>query len=78
MEIEPNPLLNGAVNAAAPESSERTAIQRNSERVDTAALTGLRGLAALHVALGHYTSMSDLNLNLCGGVAMPFFYLLSG
>eukprot|EP01052_Picozoa_sp_SAG31_P050037 SAG31_NODE_11238_length_1050_cov_3.882229_1_plen_50_part_10 len=50
MEIEPNPLLNGAVNAAASESSERTAIQRNSERVDTAALTGLRGLAALHVA----------------------------
>jgi hypothetical protein len=47
-------------------------------RVDTAALTGMRGLAALHVACGHYSAFSALELDLLGGAAMPFFYLLSG
>ena len=47
-------------------------------RVDTRALTGVRGLAALHVALGHMLSFSDLRVDLIGGAAMPFFYLLSG
>jgi len=46
--------------------------------VDTVALTGLRGLAALHVALGHYSSFSVLGLDLIGGASMSFFYLLSG
>jgi peptidoglycan/LPS O-acetylase OafA/YrhL len=47
-------------------------------KVDTAALTGLRGLAALHVALGHIFGMSTLRQDLIGGAAMPFFFLLSG
>ena len=47
-------------------------------RVDTSALTGLRGLAALHVALGHYGAFSEIGVDLMGGAAMPFFYLLSG
>lgn len=47
-------------------------------RVDTAALTGLRGMAAMQVALGHMTAGSNMRLDLLGGAAMPFFYLLSG
>lgn len=47
-------------------------------RVDTLALTGLRGFAALHVAVGHYCSVSPLHLDLIGGASMSFFYLLSG
>ena len=35
----------------------------------TAALTGVRGLAAMHVALGHMFSFSTLRLDLIGGAA---------
>ena len=49
-----------------------------SKRVDTGALTGLRGLAAMHVACGHIFMQSDLRADLIGGAAMPFFFLLSG
>ena len=59
-----------AVPAAAP--------RPRKPRVDTAALTGLRGMAAMQVALGHMTSGSNMRLDLLGGAAMPFFYLLSG
>jgi hypothetical protein len=55
-----------------------TTSSRRPRRVDTGALTGLRGLAAFQVALGHMTAGSDLQLDLLGGAAMPFFYLLSG
>jgi peptidoglycan/LPS O-acetylase OafA/YrhL len=48
------------------------------KRVDTSALTGLRGLAAFQVAAGHIFMASDLQQDLIGGAAMPFFYLLSG
>ncbi|CAE7710495.1 unnamed protein product, partial [Symbiodinium microadriaticum] len=51
---------------------------KGSERVDTLALTGLRGLAALHVAFGHYIAGSPLHVDLIGGASMSFFYLLSG
>eukprot|EP01045_Picozoa_sp_COSAG04_P019121 COSAG04_NODE_1826_length_5485_cov_2.733569_8_plen_650_part_00 len=47
-------------------------------RVDTDALTGLRGLAALHVAVGHFCLFSEIGVDLMGGASMPFFYLLSG
>jgi hypothetical protein len=56
----------------------KTGAATQMKRVDTAALTGLRGLAALHVALGHMFAFSDLRFDLVGGAAMPFFYLLSG
>jgi len=46
-------------------------------RVDTVALTGLRGLAALHVAAGHYSGQFG-GPDLLGGASMSFFYLLSG
>jgi hypothetical protein len=52
--------------------------QPRAKRIDTSALTGLRGLAALHVAMGHYFGMSTLRQDLIGGAAMPFFFLLSG
>eukprot|EP01043_Picozoa_sp_COSAG02_P043297 COSAG02_NODE_3760_length_6272_cov_13.055565_2_plen_478_part_00 len=50
----------------------------HKRRVDTSALTGLRGVAAMHVALGHHFQNSDFKMDLYGGAAMPFFYLLSG
>jgi len=47
-------------------------------RIDTDALTGLRGLVALHIALGHMFMYSKLGIDLQGGMSMSFFYLLSG
>ena len=32
----------------------------------------------MQVALGHMTAGSNMRLDLLGGAAMPFFYLLSG
>ena len=46
-------------------------------KIDTGALDGLRGLAALHVMCGHWTrhwTKQDLQPSL----EMPLFYLLSG
>ena len=71
---ETQPLL-VAAPAEAPQSQRRP---RKARRVDTSALTGVRGLAAMHVAAGHMFSFSTLRLDLIGGAAMPFFYLLSG
>eukprot|EP01048_Picozoa_sp_COSAG05_P006961 COSAG05_NODE_474_length_9484_cov_8.277784_1_plen_612_part_00 len=51
------------------------------KRVDTSALTGLRGLAALQVAAGHIAPLTNLwggGVDLIGSAAMPFFFLLSG
>ena len=53
-------------------------VKPRMKRVDTAALTGLRGLAAVHVACGHIFIGSTLGQDLIGGAAMPFFFLLSG
>jgi len=43
--------------------------KESKERLDTSALDGLRGLAALHVAVGHYCGFSDLHQDLSGGQA---------
>ena len=54
---------------------------KKKKRVDTSALTGLRGLAALQVATGHAVSGTNLwggGVDLIGSAAMPFFFLLSG
>ena len=73
---ETQPLL---VTAPAPASGPKPQRrQMKARRVDTSALTGVRGLAAIHVAAGHMFSFSTLRLDLIGGAAMPFFYLLSG
>eukprot|EP01043_Picozoa_sp_COSAG02_P026806 COSAG02_NODE_1555_length_11948_cov_28.444932_4_plen_515_part_00 len=63
---------------ARPTASARSPLNPRQPRVDTAALTGLRGMAAMQVALGHMTAGSNMRLDLLGGAAMPFFYLLSG
>ena len=42
----------------------------SSRRVDTDALTGLRGIAAFQVAFGHHLSFSDLHMDGYGGYAM--------
>mmetsp|Transcript_26993 Transcript_26993/g.53922 ORF Transcript_26993/g.53922 Transcript_26993/m.53922 type:complete len:476 (+) Transcript_26993:220-1647(+) len=47
-------------------------------KIDTDALTGLRGLVALHIALGHILNNSRVGIDLQGGMSMSFFYLLSG
>jgi len=53
-------------------------VQAN-ERIDTDALTGLRGLVALHIAIGHFSSFGgEPPVDLLGGASMSFFYLLSG
>ncbi|CAK9116538.1 unnamed protein product [Durusdinium trenchii] len=68
---------------ASPAASEgvseaQQGLRQKEGRVDTHALTGLRGFAALHVALGHYCAISPVHVDLIGGASMSFFYLLSG
>ena len=45
--------------------------------IDTSALDGLRGVAALHVAVGHYSG-ENFDTDLVGGQAIGLFYILSG
>lgn len=50
-------------------------------RLDTRSLDGLRGPAAMHVAIGHYVSFTGLAgrfSDLQAGSSMGLFYLLSG
>ena len=58
--------------AARPDKEEE------EERLDTKALTGLRGFAAFHVMIGHYFVFGELRQDLLGGQAMGLFYVLSG
>ena len=65
----------------ASEEEEKVALEGEAEpalvrRLDTRALGGLRGLAVLHIAIGHYTL--PLDLDLMGGASMGLFYALSG
>ncbi|CAJ1328202.1 unnamed protein product [Effrenium voratum] len=68
--------LNGTAGTALNGATAASGLMKG--RVDTLALTGLRGFAALHVAVGHYASASPLHVDLIGGASMSFFYLLSG
>ena len=45
---------------------------------DGAALTGLRGLASLHVAVFHILLASPCGLYIFATLQMPLFFLLSG
>lgn len=47
-------------------------------KVNTLSIDGLRGCAAMQVALGHIFMMSPLGMDLIGGNAMPLFFLVSG
>ena len=38
----------------------------------------MRGLAALHVAVDHMFVSSRFQVDPAGGIAMPFFFVLSG
>ena len=58
------------------EVAEETA-KATKEQLDTKALDGLRGLAAFHVMISHY-SADALGLDLLGTMAMGLFYTLTG
>ena len=47
-------------------------------KVNTLSIDGLRGCAAMQVALGHIFMSSPLGMDLIGGNAMPLFFLVSG
>lgn len=49
-------------------------------KLDTTSLTGLRGLACLHIAIYHfvYNSVEMREVDLMGNIAISLFYLLSG
>ena len=76
------PSSDGAADAAAV-TTRRPSLQSNESRpskprrVDTSALTGVRGLAAMHVAVGHMFSFSTLRLDLIGGAASEFPAVMS-
>ena len=46
-------------------------------RLDTSALDGLRGVAALHIALGHYAA-NVAGVDIMGGSSIGAFYTISG
>lgn len=46
-------------------------------KIDTDALNGLRGIVAIHIAIGHYSGFG-LGVDLLGGTSLSLFYLLSG
>ncbi len=46
-------------------------------KIDTDALNGLRGIVAVHIAVGHYCAFG-LGVDLLGGTSLSLFYLLSG
>ena len=47
------------------------------QRVDTKALNGLRGVAAVHIMIGHYLDLG-YNYDLLFVMMLPFFFLISG
>lgn len=51
---------------------------RPPSSVDTTPLTGLRGLAAIHIMVSHYLLFTTTKHDLLGGASMPLFYLMSG
>ena len=67
-----------APNRGTAQGGSEEAPQSRARRIDTTSLTGLRGFAALHVAMGHHVSKVPELGFIYGGTAMPFFYLLSG
>ena len=61
------------------DGSEKNAIIKQivPRKIDTKALTGLRGIVALHIAISHYSS-GGLGVDLLGGPSLALFYILSG
>ena len=55
-----------------------TELQPVLRGVDVRALSGLRGLLALHVAVFHFMYYSTLRWDLQGSPQMPWFFMLSG
>lgn len=51
---------------------------REKVRVDSSALTGLRGFLAIHVMVFHFLLWCDWEIDILGSVVMTFFFLLSG
>ena len=76
LHVSPAP---GLGSACATGAEPPAAAAGAGDRVDTAALTGLRGFAALHIAVGHYGLFAGwLQVGLFGGWSLSLFYLLSG
>eukprot|EP01084_Bolivina_argentea_P151398 264246_1 len=63
---EPNANADNAINT------------QPQQRIDTQALTGLRGIAAVHIMIFHSLLYSKLQWNILGSVQMPLFFLISG
>ena len=60
------------------DGSQKNAIKQIVPRkIDTKALTGLRGIVALHIAISHYSG-GGLGVDLLGGPSLALFYILSG
>ena len=68
---------NQMVETVSTDNSE-SKVEVKTHKFDTSALDGLRGFAALHVAISHYIGFSSIGFDLCGGQAMGLFYILSG
>ena len=66
--------IQGEVFSRGPQANQK----KKTKRVDTTALTGLRGLAAMQVAAGHVANQTHQRVDLIGSAAMPFFFLLTG
>jgi hypothetical protein len=69
---------NQMVETGPATDNPKSKVKVKTHKFDTSALDGLRGFAALHVAISHYIGFSSIGFDLCGGQAMGLFYILSG
>ena len=70
-------------NTDTPQNEEQETLLREyntdtPQKVNSDSLTGLRGLASLHIVLFHTLISSNLHVNVIGSFEMPVFFLLSG
>ena len=51
---------------------------KDTHKVDTTALNGLRGILAMYIVVYHSLFFSEATMNILGRVLMTFFFLISG
>ena len=77
-DIDIDQLITSKPTPSSPINESNNDKHSTSNKIDTNALNGLRGVLALHIMLHHSFQFSKLQLSLLGGIQMPLFFLISG
>ena len=67
-----------AVNEDTVIVADNTEDKSKTERIDTKALNGLRGILSVHIMIFHALLYSKSQINILGSVQMSLFFLISG